>query len=336
MTDHILTYLCGSGREVVDLHRERLRTLRDEGFVVHVCAGADEAMDTLAGDGFVVRRLPALGGARNPAAAVLVWSHLIEHPPTLLHGFGPWAPLAALAAQQLHPTVTVVTLDDIASQPWSVPGPLKALQPTGLDLPAWIGRQVDIVFVKNEATQLTLSERIAPEKVHLVVGGDGVVLPEIVGRGGRGIVACTDGLDTEARTRLARVRKSVRKRHPRVDWRNVEAHQLDEALRQADLLVDFGAAGGAPAMHAAAFAVPSVVLRSPDNLHVVENGRTGVVAHDDAGVTKSIVELLDHPKLRKEMGLAARTRAESRFLRRDVDDTIVSLYASTLRDRLGR
>lgn len=62
------------------------------------------------------------------------------------------------------------------------------------------------------------------------------------------------------------------------------------------------------AIEAAAFGIPAVVSDVGGVGEVVEDGRTGVVAHDDAEFSAGVDRLIDRPDLREAMGAAGRVR----------------------------
>lgn len=339
MTNHILTYLCGTAREVVDLHLDRLRMLHSEGFEIHVCAGDDPAVELLEKERFVVRPFPTSDHlVFHPGALVLVWAHLIENQPTLLHGFDRWGLVAALAARQLAPTATVATFRRLRINTLELPPFIPLDDPSTNDVYAWAGRHLDKVIVFNEADLRTLEPVIDGEKLELLVGGDGVVLPEPQNTIRSSIIVCvTSNLDRRDRAFLDDIQKRVKRRHPRVEWRLVDHAGLPSALTTACLLVDVRQGDASQAlMQAAAHSVATISARRPSSEGVVVSGRTGILVEGRAtAFTDAIVDLLEHPRLCRELGQAARNRAESRFARHQVDDQLVRLYERLLRRRMG-
>lgn len=340
MTQHILTYLSGTAREVVDLHLERLRLLRDEGFEIHICAGDDPSIELLEREGFVVRPFPTSRRLMfHPGALVLVWAHLIENPPTLLHGFDRWGFVAALAARQLAPAATVATFRRLRTTTLDLPDFIPvAKQVSAFDAYAWAGRLLDKVLVFNEGDLRSLENLVDGEKLELQVGGDGVILPEIHPSPSSGPIVCvTHELNSDERAFLSDVQKRVKKRQPRVEWKLVEPSALGASLVNASLLVDVTQGEASQAlMQAAAHGLPAVSTRRPSADGVVVSGRTGVLTDaDPTAFAEAVIDLLEHPKLSRELGQAARNRAETRFSRTQVDDQLVRLYERLLRRRMG-
>ena len=331
MTDHVLTYLCQTMAEVESLHLERLRLMRDEGFVVHVCACEDDAMDALAREGFVLRPLPKfLGLEHNLAAWLVCWGHLVENPPTVLHGFGVWSWTAALAGRQLPIQVTCISPNfRTLSFPRWLPSRIVGRLPIGpQDAIAWLGRGVDRCLVDSEAQLADLGAGISPEKLELVVGAPGVQPCEST--------YSTDAVLTVfANAGFENLRRAVERRVPRLSIRDTTEASLQRDLDGTSLFFDAGGPGSrVRLMQAAARGIPCVTLEG-ENEDVVVQGRTGLIATDLDDAVVCMLALLENPKLRQEMSVNAHSRAASRFMGAQVDDQIVRIYQRALRTRMG-
>lgn len=331
MSNHVMTVLCPSMGEVASTHLERLRTLRDEGFIVHICASDDKTSSSLAAEGFVLRRLPApLGIKVNVASWVLCWAHLVENPPTVLHGFGYWSWTAALAAQRLDIPVTCVS-PGFTRLEWPSRLPKRfqdAIPRKPADAYRWMGAQVDRYLVDSEAELTRASEVVSPSILELIVGSPGVVLPNDLTFDDR-LVVVIRGKDSRS------VGKRILNRLPRMVTRGERERPLEDDLNGATLYVetDDTAAARLRLMVAAAHGIPAVCRGITD---IVLPGRTGLIAADLAGLSACATDLLEHPKLRTEMSVSAHRRAQTRFSRANVDDQLIRIYERTLRRRMGR
>lgn len=110
-----LIYVASSSREVVERYRHRLQRLQEAGFEVHVLAGDDGGLPTLARDGFIVRPIPISRRYNLPgglAAYFICQAYFLENPPTLVHAFGHRAALSAVfAAHQAGTPAIFVTIN---------------------------------------------------------------------------------------------------------------------------------------------------------------------------------------------------------------------------------
>jgi glycosyltransferase involved in cell wall biosynthesis len=81
-------------------------------------------------------------------------------------------------------------------------------------------------------------------------------------------------------------------------------------------------------MEAAASARPVITTDSPGCKEAVDHGTTGLVvpARDTAALTAALVELLDHPETRSEMGRRARELAADCFDQDRALDTTVKIH----------
>lgn len=92
------------------------------------------------------------------------------------------------------------------------------------------------------------------------------------------------------------------------------------------------------AMEAAATGLPIVASDIRGCRQVVDHGRTGLLfpVQKVGRLTEAIVTLANDPELRREMGAAARRKAETDFDQRSVIDTVLGSYERLLATRAGR
>ncbi len=355
MPSHVLTYLCKTMQEVKSLHLNRLRTLRDEGFVVHICAGRDDAFEALEGEGFVLCPLPIVAGIHHNLAAWLIcWAHLVENPPTLVHGFDGWAWTAALAGERLEIGATCVTIRHHHTVP-SIPRFLgKRFElPATLDPSLayrWLGERVQKYLVHSEHDLQMLHGVVPGEKLELILGGDGILLPTEFTKDTHVIVAVDASNASKADLKtLHAIHRQVRRRVPHATWRvlgkktsgisDAEFVDSHESLfAGASVFVDFEITRDTSMnlMTAAGYGLPCVGMNKPTSEQIVAQGRTGLLTQADSrSLAAGLIELLDHPKLCAEMSAHAAGRAQSRFARHGVDDQIIRVYERTLRTRMG-
>ncbi len=355
MSSHVLTYLCKNMHEVRTLHLDRLRTLRDEGFEVQICAGRDDSFDALQSEGFVLCSLPVIAGLHHNLAAWLIcWAHLVENPPTLLHGFDSWAWTAALASERLPISATCVTirhhhtipaLPEFLSRRFELPSALDPIQAY-----SWLGARVDKYLVQSEADLDALQSVVPGEKLDLILGGDGVVLPSEVVSATETIVAVDASEASKADLKSLRdIHRLVRRRVPQAKWRVLNSRAIpipdaefveshESLFSGASLFLDFESARDTSMnlMSAAGFGLPCVSVLKPASVQVIATGRTGLVTEANVeSIAGGLIDLLDHPKLLAEMSAHALGRAQSRFSRHGVDDQIIRVYERTLRTRMG-
>ncbi|MEI6333187.1 MAG: glycosyltransferase family 4 protein [Methylococcaceae bacterium] len=88
-------------------------------------------------------------------------------------------------------------------------------------------------------------------------------------------------------------------------------------------------------LESAACGVPTVASRIYGITDAVEDGKTGLLftAGDIAGLTQSLLRLIDEPLLRQEMGEAARVRALELFPSHKITAGMLSLYSELLTER---
>ena len=88
-------------------------------------------------------------------------------------------------------------------------------------------------------------------------------------------------------------------------------------------------------LESAACGVPTVASRIYGITDAVEDGKTGLLfsAGDIAGLTQSLLKLIDNPLLRQEMGEAARIRALELFPSHKIIEGMLSLYSELLTER---
>jgi len=354
MSSHVLTYLCKNMHEVRTLHLDRLRTLRDEGFEVHICAGRDDSFDALESEDFVVCPLPVIAGVHHNLGAWLIcWAHLVENPPTLLHGFDTWAWTAALAGERLPVTATCVTIrhhHKIQALPEFMTrfGLPSALDP--IKAYAWLGARVDKYLVQTEADLEALQSVIPGEKLELILGGDGVVLPgEVVSSTETVVAVDASKASKEDLKSLRDIYRVVRRRAPQAKWRVLSSRAIPipdaefaeshaSLFSGASLFLDFESTRDTSMnlMTAASFGLPCVSVLKPSSGQIIAAGRTGLVTQTDVeSIANGVIDLLDHPKLMSEMSAHALGRAQSRYSRHGVDDQIIRVYERTLRTRMG-
>ena len=88
-------------------------------------------------------------------------------------------------------------------------------------------------------------------------------------------------------------------------------------------------------IEAGASGVPTVASRIYGITDAVEDGKTGLLftAGDIAGLTQSLLKLIDDPLLRQEMGEAARVRALELFPSHKITEGMLALYSELLTER---
>lgn len=201
-----VVYLSRSADELVRRHLGRLCRLRDEGFEVHVLAGAGEGLRQLADQGIHATAIP-VRSTHNVAALIgsyfIIQAYLIETKPLMVHSFGhrlAW--LATFAARQTHVPAVFTTLEYhwLEEDPFYLPlGPLAHFgvpktvtqAERGLNRVVgapyrrsmrsayrWLGEQVDRYVVTTEFDFRLLQdmELIPPKKLEIAIGGAGVDL----------------------------------------------------------------------------------------------------------------------------------------------------------------
>lgn len=203
-----VTFLAPTVDEVVHRYKQRLCRLRDEGFAVHLLAGAGQGFEELEDAGIKTTRIPV----RQPAnmaglagAYFIVQAHLLEARPVLVHAFGHRLVfLAAFAARQAQVPAIVSTLDYhwLEEEPIHLPlGPLALAgvprlvgrAEEGLNAAAgmpyrmamrrayaWLAAQVDRYVVTTEFDFQLMQdlELVPPEKLEIAIGGAGVDLDQ--------------------------------------------------------------------------------------------------------------------------------------------------------------
>ncbi len=194
--------------EVVRRYLTRLRRLRDEGFEVHVLAGAGEGIEVLRQEGMVARPLP-VSRAHNAAGLVgayfIVQAYLLEQRPLMVHAFGhrvAW--MTTFAARQAQVPAVFVSFDYhwLEEEPFHLPlGPVAMMgvpraveqAESGVNRVVgqayrrgmhrayrWIGQQADCYIVSTEFDFRLVQdmEVVAPKKLEIFMGGSGVDLEE--------------------------------------------------------------------------------------------------------------------------------------------------------------
>ena len=88
-------------------------------------------------------------------------------------------------------------------------------------------------------------------------------------------------------------------------------------------------------LESAACGVPTVASRIYGITDAVEDGKTGLLftAGDVAGLTQSLLKLIDDLFLRQKMGEAARVRALELFPSHKITEGMLSLYSELLTER---
>ena len=204
--NYCATFVGRSVDEIVGRHLSRLRSLRREGFSVHVLAGPGKGARALLEAGIGFQAIP-VGHPVNPlsmaGAFLIVQAHMIEAQPLLVHSFGhrvAW--LSTLAARRVEVPAIFITLDyhwleedplSLPTQFVGLPGIKEALV-GGQEVlnraigPAhrrwmrqayrWLGEAVDRYLVTTEfdlkmAQDLDLVE---PSKLEIALGSPGVDL----------------------------------------------------------------------------------------------------------------------------------------------------------------
>lgn len=208
---HRLVYVARSADEVVRRYLDRLRRLQNEGFEVHVLAGAGPGIDELTEAGIQAQPIP-VGHPHNIAGLVgayfIVQARLIELDPLLVHVFGhrvAW--LGAFAARQAGVPTVFATMEFhwLEEEPLRIPlGPLALLGTSGapglveraerrvnqlVGSPyrrtmhrayGWLADRVDRYLVTTEFDYQLLQdmEVVDVDKLEIVIGGSGVDLEE--------------------------------------------------------------------------------------------------------------------------------------------------------------
>jgi len=87
-------------------------------------------------------------------------------------------------------------------------------------------------------------------------------------------------------------------------------------------------------LESAACSVPTVASRIYGITDAVEEGKTGVLftAGDIAGLTQSLLKLIDNVHLRQEMGIVAKQRVLELFPSYKVTEGIMAFYNELLAD----
>ena len=88
-------------------------------------------------------------------------------------------------------------------------------------------------------------------------------------------------------------------------------------------------------LESAACGVPTVASRIYGITDAVEDEKTGLLftAGDIAGLTQSLLKLIDDPLLRQKMGDAARVRALELFPSHKITEGMLALYSELLTER---
>ena len=201
-----LVYLARSVDEVVRRYMTRLCRLQDEGFEVHVLAGAGAGFDELAAQGIHAKKIPvrsAVNVAGLAGAYFIIQAYLFEKRPVLVHSFGhrlAWQ--GTFAAEQAGVPAIFSTLDFhwLEEDPIQLPlGPLALLgMPRFVDRAErginkalgwpyrrsmreayrWLAGAVDRYVVTPEF-DLKLAQDLelaSPKKLEMAIGGAGVDL----------------------------------------------------------------------------------------------------------------------------------------------------------------
>lgn len=80
-------------------------------------------------------------------------------------------------------------------------------------------------------------------------------------------------------------------------------------------------------IQAMAAGLPSVVLDCPQHRHVVEHGKTGFLCSSEDEMVAAIAMLIDMPKMREQMGAAARASALARFGEAEFRSKLLDSYS---------
>lgn len=83
-------------------------------------------------------------------------------------------------------------------------------------------------------------------------------------------------------------------------------------------------------LEAQSYGIPAVVSDIPGNCEVVMDKKTGslVPVNDAVALSNAIIKLIEHPGMRKEMGIAARENAISKFSMTSIVERIWTVYTS--------
>jgi len=105
-------------------------------------------------------------------------------------------------------------------------------------------------------------------------------------------------------------------------------------LRQADIFVLPSHSEELPmaVLEAMAYGLPVVATQTGGIPEAVEHGRSGLLVPigDVEGLTEALVQLIENPKLRQEMGEAGRRLAETKFDQDLIVEKLISIYESIL------
>ncbi len=342
--------------------QHRIARLEQEGFVVHVAAGADGGFEALP-ESCIPRPLP-IGASSWPGAFVLIQSYIIENEPLLVHGFGtPWAWFAAVAASRVGSPGVVATIErqllgDGAEYPklvgWarSVGLPVDEL---GSSLHRFLAERVDR-YVTTTEQDLELAQEFVPgNKLELALGGFGVDVADLnpyashlpskeevrqtFGVTGRRVVGVSSGRLATADEFVADLDRAA----PGVDVvsqgqsfggvRGLGTISDRLFFRMLDTFVAWREDEPRWAQGAAASAVAVVAEESRAHRDIVVDGDTGRLVAREL-MARTTAEMLDDPAFCDQAGVRARTRAVSRFDRRQVDEQLLRIYDAVLRGKM--
>ncbi|MDE2290586.1 MAG: glycosyltransferase, partial [Elusimicrobia bacterium] len=108
--------------------------------------------------------------------------------------------------------------------------------------------------------------------------------------------------------------------------------EVSEALSCADVFVHFSRWEGLPnaVLEAMAHGLPVVASDVPGNRDLVADGRTGLLAEDEAALAERVGRLLDDPALRARLGAAGRERVAAEHSLERLAGRLADLYRAGL------
>jgi len=201
--DYRVAIVAEGTRRVADALGARMTRLGREGFEVDVLARPNGRGDELRDRGARVIPTP-WGTTSNPvrvvSAYLIVQSHLLEHPPALVHGFGlPMARVAAVAANRVPAPGIFATIEDHRWEPRAfgggdtsirafAPKLVSAIEEMGAELSGglvvegrqWMYRQIAervdgyLVSCRRDAGTLRSRGIVEPPKLQRVEPGVGI------------------------------------------------------------------------------------------------------------------------------------------------------------------
>lgn len=120
-----------------------------------------------------------------------------------------------------------------------------------------------------------------------------------------------------------------------VGW--IEPREIPALINQTTLVLMPSRREGLPnvAIEAGSFGRPVIATRVGGLPEIVQNGETGLIVdpEDAEGLARGILQLLDHPDLAKQMGIAARRRVEEQFNWHECELAYEALYKTLVAAR---